>query len=107
MTESEALEKLHGYCKCQKLQVKGIYEDCNARRCDDCDLCYMQGTKGEHIASVEIAIQALEKQIPKKPYKDNENGIYEKEYCPICNRSLFPNDHHCDCGQKLDWGDEE
>ena len=62
MTESEALEKLHGYCKCQKLQVKGIYEDCNARRCDDCDLCYMQGTKGEHIASVEIAIQALEKQ---------------------------------------------
>ena len=62
MTESEAVEKLHGYCKCQKLQVKGIYEDCNARRCDDCDLCYMQGTKGEHIASVEIAIQALEKQ---------------------------------------------
>ena len=54
-----------------------------------------------------MAIKALEKQIPKKPYKDNENGIYEKEYCPICHRSLFPNDHHCICGQAIDWSDEE
>ena len=54
-----------------------------------------------------MAINALEKQIPKKPYKDNENGIYEKEYCPICHRSLFPNDHHCICGQAIDWSDEE
>ena len=96
MTESEALEKLHGYCKCQKLQVKGIYEDCNARRCDDCDLCYMQGTKGEHIASVEIAIQALEKQIPKK--RDNYS-------CPIC--SHYFEDGECftycpECGQRLE-----
>ena len=56
---------------------------------------------------MKMAIQALEKQIPKKPYKDNENGIYEKEYCPICHRSLFPNDHHCICGQAIDWRDEE
>ena len=59
------------------------------------------------IEAIQIAIQALEKQIPKKPYKDNENGIYEKEYCPICHRSLFPNDHHCICGQAIDWRDEE
>ena len=57
--------------------------------------------------AVDMAIQALEKQIPKKPYKDNENGIYEKEYCPICHRSLFPNDHHCICGQAIDWIDDE
>ena len=54
----------------------------------------------------EMAIQALEKQIPKKPYKDNENGVYEKDYCPTCHRSLFPNDHHCECGQDIDWSDE-
>ena len=59
------------------------------------------------IEAIQIAIQALEKQIPKKPYKDNENGIYEKEYCPICHISLFPNDHHCICGQAIDWSDEE
>ena len=61
----------------------------------------------DSIEAMEIAINALEKQIEKKPYKDNENGIYEKEYCPICHRSLFPNDHHCICGQAIDWSDEE
>ena len=55
----------------------------------------------------DMAIQALEKQIAKKPYKDNENGVYEKDHCPTCHRSLFPNDHHCECGQAIDWSDEE
>ena len=107
MTESEAVKKLRAYLKCKAMEVKGIYEDCNNKRCDDCDLCYMQGTTGEHMTAIGIAIQALEKQIPKKPYKDNDNGIYEKEYCPICHRSLFPYDHHCICGQKIDWSDEK
>ena len=53
--------------------------------------------------AMKLAIEALEKQIPKKPYKDNENGVYEKEHCPSCHQSLFPNDHHCECGQALDW----
>lgn len=65
------------------------------------------GQKGlydtEFESALALAILALEKQIPKKPYKDNENGVYEKEYCPSCNRSLFPNDHHCECGQAIDW----
>ena len=51
--------------------------------------------------------EALEKQIPKKPYLDNDNGIYEKEYGPSCKRSLFPNDPYCRCGQKLDWSEEK
>lgn len=59
------------------------------------------------LEAIRFAISAIEKQIPKKPYKDNENGIYEKECCPTCNRSLFPNDHHCICGQAIDWSDEE
>ena len=65
------------------------------------------GQKGFYDAEFEsalaLAILALEKQIPKKPYKDNENGVYEKEHCPSCHRSLFPNDHHCECGQAIDW----
>lgn len=28
MNDKEALEKLKAYLKCQKRQVKGIYEDC-------------------------------------------------------------------------------
>lgn len=56
---------------------------------------------------VGLACQALDKQIPKKPYTDNENGEYEKDYCPTCHSSLFPNDHHCRCGQKIDWSDAD
>ena len=64
MTEVEAIEKLRAYHKCKRLQVKGIYEDCNEGLCDNCDLCYAQGNTGEHIKSIEIAINALE-QSPK------------------------------------------
>ena len=116
MAESEAVEKLKAYHKCQRLQVKGIYEDCNEKLCGDCDLCYMQGTAGEHIKSIEIAIQALEKQIAKKV--KIEQWIYTKCDCgyefsknhgdgyysiPLENKTKYcPN-----CGQKLDWSDEE
>ena len=56
MTEREAVEKLKAYAKCQLLQVKGIYEDCNEKKCDNCDLCYMQGTTGEDdlVSTVEV-----------------------------------------------------
>ena len=97
MTECEAVEKLRAYHKCQSLQVKGIYEDCNEKLCDNCDLCYMQGNAGEHIESIEIAIQALEKQIPKK--RDSYS-------CPVC--SHYFEDGECftycpECGQRLEW----
>ena len=49
--------------------------------------------------ALDMAIEALEKQIPEKPKLDNDNGIYETEHCPNCNRKLFPNEHHCRCGQ--------
>jgi ferredoxin len=118
MTKNEAIEKLRAYHKCQKMQVKGIYEDCNARLCDNCDLCYAQGNTGEHIKSIEIAIQALEKQIPKKPIMKQYFKDMEEKYlcCPTCGEILtdrIPGDNktfyfHCmNCGQKFDWSDEE
>ena len=109
MTESEAIEKLRAYHKCQRLQVKGIYEDCNEKLCDNCDLCYAQGNAGEHIKSIEIAIQALEKQIPKKPRFYTHNY-----YCSVCYSLVGNNEfewkrfEYCDtCGQKIDWSNVE
>lgn len=122
MTKSEAIEKLRAYHKCQRLQVKGIYEDCNEKLCDNCDLCYAQGNTGEHIKSIEIAIQALEKQIPKKIIRrkatdeDVENELRdfitlhdEICCCPNCDDFIAVYDlKYCwECGQKLDWSDEE
>ena len=119
MTESEAKEKLRAYYKCQRLQVKGIYEDCNEHLCDNCDLCYTQGNTGEHIESVKVAIKALEKQIAKKPRKtDSYRGVLKRVYayvCPTCGNACLEkymnerqNTMFCwNCGQKLDWSDEE
>lgn len=61
MNNNEAVEKLRAYLKCQENKVKGINALCNPNLCDDCDLCYMQGTTSEHLTSIELAIQALEK----------------------------------------------
>lgn len=111
MTEIEAVEKLKAYIKCQKRSNKGIHEDCNSKKCDDCYLCYEQGNSGEHIQSVEKAVQALEKQIPKKPVKSGNQVVryVNTYYCPICNLRITGANiakwcYHC--GQKLDWSDE-
>lgn len=70
-------------------------------------------TESEH-ESVRLAIEALEKQIPKKPsdistVKDGNNIIGIIGYCPCCNEIVSESDQTfvCDCGQKLDWSVEE
>ena len=47
----------------------------------------------------------IEKQIPKKPVDNPENGWFE---CPNCGLIVWVyygtgETHHCDCGQRLDW----
>lgn len=65
-------------------------------------------TKDELAEAMRIAIQALEKQVPKKP-----DFTEDKEFalCPCCNgKGLLNKQKYCDnCGQKidLDWSDEE
>lgn len=49
--------KLHAYLECESRRAKIV--SCN-ESCDDCELCYMQGTGAEHITSVKTAIKALE-----------------------------------------------
>ena len=63
----------------------------------------------DSIESTELAINALEKQIAKKPI------FYAHDYyCSVCNSLVGNNEFewkrfkYCDtCGQKLDWSDEE
>ena len=85
-------------------EAKSIIEN---RHCKNNEHCRDKCMYGKGKCEYDMALSALEKQIPKKPYLDNDNGIYEKEYCPTCHRSLFPNDNHCICGQAIDWSDKE
>ena len=94
MTESEAIKELH------KIRPRGGI------------------IPQKRAEALDIAIQALEKQIPKKPIMKQYFEDLEDEYlcCPTCGEILtdrIPADNktfyfHCmNCGQKLDWSDEE
>ena len=84
MTEKEALEFFEGFIKTAPVNP------------------YTQSAK--------LAIKALERQIPKKPYDvDTERKTFD---CPECLSTLYINNdmrdcgYCCICGQALDWGDE-
>ena len=51
-----------------------------------------------------LAIEALEKQTPKKPIDNIEREWFE---CPTCGRVIVTyyagERHHCKCGQTLNW----
>ena len=51
----------------------------------------------------DMAIEALEKQTPKKPYW--EYGVW---HCKSCGLDVFRDDFFCPiCGQAIDWEDDE
>lgn len=59
----------------------------------------------------DIAIESMEKQIPKKPTDvDEDTNTF---VCPSCGHTLIALDdmtvhQHClICGQKLDWSEED
>lgn len=103
MTESEAIVKL------KNMRLFMQIEDEN----NDCKF-----TEDDYKAN-EMAIQALEKQIPKKPRKtDSYRGVLKRVYayvCPTCGNSCLEKQANerqdtmfCwNCGQRLDWSDEE
>lgn len=77
----------------------------------------MSYPNGKLCPTAEIATEAIEKQIPKKPayrdYQDNGYGEIVPMYaeCPTCGCEIpFGNwnsedGHHCPCGQSLEWED--
>lgn len=55
---------------------------------------------------IDIAINAIEKQIPKKPIYDNYHRAGYR--CPNCNNINPWGYEHCRyCGQNLDWSERE
>ena len=82
MTESEAIELIEKDLKLHSKDLSSKYK------------------KG-----LRMAINALEKQIAKKPKTDDRYVMY---ICPWCNDFVKVSHNYCqNCGQKLDWGDGE
>ena len=99
MKEQEAVERL----KCMRLFMQ-INDDSN-------DSKFLED---DYIAN-DMAIKALEKQVAKKPIVKGEFGSYKIYRCPCCMEELYEDtewgtvffEHCTECGQKLDWSDEE
>ena len=72
---------------------------------------YTKEHNGRMCEKVNLALEALDKQIPKKPLHMNKNY-----YCPICKEDgwmlwddAIPNDmdKYCGiCGQAIDWEED-
>ena len=55
------------------------------------------------IEAICKAVEALEKQAPKKPYW--EYGVW---HCKSCGLNVFSDEYFCPvCGQEIDWSDDE
>ena len=104
MTESEAK-------KYMLIEKECINRDCN-RDCANCDI--VQDVEDLNNA-YDVAINALKKQIPKKPtpidyekYMDTvKNALFLKGayWCPNCKHVVKCGTYCSDCGQKLDWSE--
>ena len=69
--------------------------------------------KEKHIGLYNTAIEALEKQLAKKPIEVNDAytpkiGEFRVAKCPNCGHEVSDRFDVClDCGQKLDWTEQE
>lgn len=65
----------------------------------------------EFLDAYDAAIKALElcsKKKPDKYYDGYYDGFPAWEYkCPNCGREVDDTDHHCECGQAIDWSEVE
>ena len=67
MTESEAKGFVQGKLDCMnKCGIFNKEDNTRYNDCDSCDYCYSQGNFREQKEAFQIAINALEKRIPKK-----------------------------------------
>lgn len=108
MINGEAMKMLEAKVECMKREISGTDLDCNNRNCDECDLCYAQGTMGEQREALQVAIAALEKQIPKKVRTEHHPKYGRATFCPNCNRMDVESWFYCpDCGQAIDWTEVE
>ena len=94
MTEQEAIENFKGENK-----ILSQYAETK----------FQKEVFAKKIERNNIAIKALEKQMPKK--RDEMMGLFgDIEYnCRVCGQLIEKNYYaYCPtCGQKLDWGEEE
>ena len=66
-------------------------------------IIYMPDTEAR-----EVIIEALEKQIKKKPVSKQKFADLHLGFCPSCSQGINSEMCNCDkCGQAIDWSEGE
>lgn len=61
MTIDKCVNMLMAKEKCMERETSGTDTDCNFHNCDDCSLCYEQGTTGEQKEALRFAVDIIRK----------------------------------------------
>ena len=61
MTIDDCIKMLIAKEKCMKRETSGIDTDCNLHNCDNCSLCYEQGTMSEQEEALKFAVETMRK----------------------------------------------
>ncbi len=117
MKKEKAVEIFNKWMDCK--DAYQAYPSCDG----NCFSCEYYASAEEEKEAMQMAISALEKQIPKKPKRIDKNATFDgnwKKVCPACGRVLverittpeesYPRHYnytpHCICGQAIDWEEE-
>lgn len=120
----KALEEVqHWHTSVINPKIKNVFANSSTQICQNCD------HKDEYIEELEAEVEeyrtigtpeecraAVEKQTARRPDYEGDGYadghlVYDTWICPCCGKHYevdYDNYNYCpDCGQKLDWSDEE
>lgn len=112
MTEDEAIKELETSIDLAKMCTQN-YERKNEIQGYEMAIKALEEVQQyRQIGTVEECREAVEKQTAKKvksisQVKDGDSYVGLIGRCPCCGDILEEDTVYCDCGQRLDWEDEE
>lgn len=112
MTENEAIDELNASIDLAKMCTENLERKREVQGYETAIKALEEIQKYRKIGTVEECRAAVEKQTAKKvksisQVKDGDSYVGLIGRCPCCGDILEEDTVYCDCGQKLDWGDEE
>jgi len=89
------------------MTYKEAWDKIRDRHCTRNHYCTDNCMQGEDCCEYAMALNAIEKQIPKKPVIEKDKVLFDIVYgkCPKCGSGIYSTTNLCchKCGQALDW----
>lgn len=116
MTENEAIEELQNSIELAKMCTQNYERKREIQGYEMATEALREVQQYRAIGTLEECRAAVEKQTAKKPDYEGDGYadghlVYDTWICPCCGKHYevdYDNYNYCpDCGQKIDWSDEE